>query len=493
MGVRNAIKRNSYFDSVVLMGTASRLSSGEGVTAASLMMGTPANKELLREAGLLTAEGDLAGPNDLIIALDADSSMLDRLVAAAEAALERKAETGAALAMRPRTLGQASLLDPELNLALISTPGPYAAAEALKALKLGMHVFMFSDNVTLEQEVILKAEAGRRDRIVMGPDCGTSILNGVPLGFANEVRRGPVGLIGASGTGLQMVSCLLDRSGSGVSQVIGVGGRDLSVEVGGRSMLYALEALGSDEETEVIVVVSKPPAPSVAEAVLSAGSEIGKPVVAAFLGARPAPRRNLRVAGSLEEAAVAALEAAGLSPIVPDDPEPPELAPGRSLVRALYSGGTFAYEAGLLMASLPGGLTSHVPHAGTQLPTLPDNHLVLDLGEDEFTVGRPHPMIDPSIRLEFLSAAGRDPRTAVIVLDVVIGHGAAPDPSEALATEIARLEGPAVVAFVCGTDRDPQNLGRQEAVLRQAGATVVGSSTAAARLALRMVGAGALF
>ncbi|MBO0851950.1 MAG: hypothetical protein J2P20_20990, partial [Pseudonocardia sp.] len=395
---------------------------------------------------------------------------------------------------RPRTLARAA---DGANLALISTPGRYAAAEALKALRLGLHVFLFSDNVPVEQEVRLKRYAHRHGLLVMGPDCGTAIVNGVPLGFANEVCRGEVGLIGASGTGLQQVSSLLDTWGVGMSQVIGVGSRDLSQEVGAISMLDALDALAADPATRVIGLVSKPVAAPVAHRVLRRAARAGKPAVVAFLGADV---QDLPEAGD-GTVAVSTLEAAAgaLLRLATGGPPPPgpvhdtlTLASGlggrRRLLRALYAGGTFAHEAVFLLEGSLGTIARsvdrYVPGAP---PGLPGRHLVLDLGDDQFTVGRPHPMIDPTVRTEFIRAAAADPETAVIVLDVVLGHGAAPDPAGDIAPAIAEATrvpgGPLVVAFVVGTAADVQALAAQQRRLTDAGAVLALDSTDAARLA----------
>jgi FdrA protein len=488
---RNRVKRNAYFDSVALMRIAATLSSRPEVAAASLMMGTPANQELLDEAGLLADEGRAAGPNDLVIAARAEEGLLDALLAEAEAGLDAggSAAGGQSGPVRPRTLEQVE----GANLALISTPGPYAAGEALKALKLGLHVFLFSDNVRPEEELLIKLEAGRRGLLVMGPDCGTAIINGVPLGFANAVRRGDIGLVGASGTGSQEISCLIDRAGAGISQLIGVGGNDLSETIGARSMLFALDALAADPATRVIVLVSKPPAPSVAAAVVERAKRAGKPVVVNFLGAGIDPAANLHSAATLEEAAMLAASLSLGRPVTQLPDQSPSaglgarLGPGRSAIRALFSGGTFAYEAELLLGEVATSAGRWVPGQPIKFP--PGN-LVLDLGDDEYTVGRPHPMIDPSLRVEFLRAAAAAPDTAVILLDVVLGTGSAADPAGALLPAIREAQGgPLVIAHVCGTSGDAQGLDRQETMLREAGVILAPSSTAAVRLAGEVVAA----
>ena len=495
MSVACLVRPGAYFDSVVLMQIASELRGRPGVRNASLGMGTAANKEVLEAAGLLAPDATTAGPNDLIVALDTDEGGADEALAAAEAALEARTAPPAAAAgaapRRPRTLAEAPA-----GLAIVSTPGRYAGAEALKALRLGMNVFCFSDNVPLEQEIELKREAHARGLIVMGPDCGTAMVGGVPLGFVNEVRAGDVGLIGASGTGLQQISTLVDRWGAGVSHMIGVGSHDLAAVVGAISMLDALDALAADPATKVIGLVSKPPDAEVAERVLARAAASGKPVVAAFLGADPegAPD-GVTMAATLEDAARALVRAStGSEPAALDDhavrPAPPRGE--RRLLRGLYAGGTFAYEAGLLLEPRLGAIGDDAqPPAADRPAQLPDGHLILDLGDDRFTVGRPHPMIDPAVRLDMLRAAGDDPRTAVIVLDVVLGHLAADDPAGDLAPVIAEVaardDAPAVVCFVVGTDADPQGRERQERALRDAGALLAPSSSAAAALAETLI------
>ena len=488
---RARVFASSYRDSVELMRIAAELERLPGITRAGLVMGTASNRAVLQEAGLLSAVPASAGANDLIVAVAAGDA------ASADAALEQAAtllrgpaaEAGERVSFVPTTLAEAIATGPA-NLVLVSTPGTYATAEALKALKRGLHVFLFSDNVSVGDEIELKTLAVKKRLLVMGPDCGTAIVDGVPLGFANAVARGAVGLIGASGTGLQQVTCLVDRFGNGVSQAIGVGGRDLDERVGGAMMLAALDLLAADPATSVIVLVSKPPAPAVAELVLAKARSIGKPVVVNFLGADPALARTAGLTGAvtLEDAARAAVALAhgelpaltgetgeGLAPIA--RAEAAKLSPGQRLVRGLFSGGSLAYEAKVILR--------------LELGDAAKEHSVVDLGDDEYTVGRPHPMIDPRLRNEHVVAIGRDAAAAVLLLDVVIGYASHPDPAGAIvpaiieAREIAKQAGRylAVVASVCGTDRDEQGLAAQERTLASAGVLVQSSNARAARLA----------
>ena len=461
------IVSGTYRDSVALMQLSSELAALPGMARASLVMATPANLGLLAEAGLLE-EPLQAAPNDLVIALEG-SALETGFEHAMRALGERRERTTTDVTVAAKSIAQAKEASPQANLALISVPGDYAAAEARKALRLGLNVMLFSDNVSLEDEAALKREAAGRGLLVLGPDCGTAIIDGVRLGFANHVRRGRVGCVGASGTGLQEVTSLIDRLGEGVSQAIGVGGRDLSQAVNGLATLAALERLGADEETRVIVIISKPPAPAVAERVMDAAKKTGKPVVTCFLNS----------AKTLEDAAY---EAAAFVRYEKPPARParrralPKIASPRRYVRGLFSGGTFAYEAALVFA---------------QADFDPDKNRVIDLGDDAFTRGRPHPMIDPRLRTERIAAEAADPEVAVLLLDVVLGEGAHPDPAGALATPLraACERGLAVVASVCGTEADPQVRSIQVKKLKEAGALIAESNAQAARIAAAIVGA----
>ena len=497
MQVWNFVRRSFYQDSVTLMRLTRDLEGVAGVRRAAAMMGTPPNRALLAGAGLLTAEGEAAAPADLVIAVAADDAgAAEAARAAVEAALTAARAGTARAAAPPRTLHGALTALPEATLALISVPGAYAGAEARRALAAGLHVMLFSNNVPLETEVALKRDAAARGLFVMGPDCGTAILHGVPLGFANVVPRGRVGLVASSGTGLQEVTCLLAAEGEGVSHAIGVGARDLSEAVGGVMTLAALAALRDDPATEVIVIIGKPPAPGVVGALLRSLDGLGKPIVLCLVGLAdfPAPR-DVRIATTLEDAAAIAagiaagreprdleMPAADLDRLV--DEQSRGLDPGQRFVRGLFSGGTLAWEAATLLSDRLVDVAAGVSGEG-------HGHRVVDLGEDVFTVGRPHPMIDGGVRREWIARAGADPTTAVLLLDLVLGHGAHPDPAGELAPALEAVrraaagEGRrvAMVASVTGTEDDPQRRSRQMATLRKTGVIVMDSNAQAARLA----------
>ncbi len=498
---------NFYRDSVSLMQISARLGTLPGIARASAVMASEANLALLREAGLL-AGPIAAGPNDLLIALLGErKEVVEAALGEAEAALSPRVPVSDAGArdIAPRSLEMALEGAPDAGLALVSTPGDYAAAEAMKALRLGLDVMLFSDNVALADEVELKRFAHANGRIVMGPDCGTAILGGIPLGFANAVRRGRIGAIGASGTGLQQVTCLIDAAGEGVSHAIGTGSHDLNAEVGAITMLDALGALARDRATRVIVLISKPPAPEVAARVLARARKAGKPVVAAFLGWEPEERlgANVRIARTLEDAALAAVALAqgkrSRPASAPRLARLPRLTARQRYLRALYSGGTFSYEAALLLGPAldPAPIFSNAP-AGRARPLADpwrsEAHSLVDLGDDRFTRGRPHPMIDQRLRNERILREAADPEVAAILLDVVLGHGAHPDPAAEIAPVVAAARARArrarrnlvFVGFVCGTDADPQNRGRQAARLREAGMILAASNAQAVRIAARI-------
>ena len=504
---RFKIVAREYRDSVSLMQLSATLAKLPGVEQASAIMATENNLALLAEAGLWV-EAFGVSFTDLLIAVSGKEEVLEHAIEHALELLTRQVDgagTRAEAGARPRTLELALKGTGRAGLALISTPGEYAAAEALKALRLGLDVMLFSDNVSEEDELGLKQLARERDLIVMGPDCGTAIVNGVPLAFANVVRRGRIGVIGASGTGLQEVTVLIDRMGLGISHALGTGGRDLSRKIGGLSMLKALRDLADDRTTEVIVLISKPPAPEIVERVIAAAEKAGKPVVVNFLGATPsaAERGNLRFARTLEAAARTAValatgETRPRRPELPVPPALPQLTAKQRYIRGLYSGGTFCYEASLLLSECLTDVYSNTPvSAAAELTDVrhSHHHTLIDLGDDAFTRGRPHPMIDYRMRNERIVAEAEDPESAVIVLDVVLGYGSHADPVAELVPAVRRARALATAAgrnivfvgHICGTDRDPQDLARQSRQLEEAGVILAESNAQAALLAAAIV------
>ena len=499
--VRIRIKPSAYFDSVTLMLVQREVRGLTGVREAGAVMGTEANKELLRDAGLMSPEASRAGPDDLILSVDAvDVQTAEAVLAHAEGLLVQRRTSTTDEAYRPKTVASAARALAGANLALISVPGRFAAGVAKDALAAGLHVMLFSDNVPVEAEIDLKRAAEERGLLLMGPDCGTAILGGAALGFANQVRRGPVGIVGAAGTGIQEVSSLIHRAGSGISHAVGTGGRDLTAAVGGRTAVRGLAALAADPDTEVIVLISKPPAPEVAVMLLAAARATGKPVVVNFVGATVPSTERLFGAQTLEDAAEIAVRLArGTPPAWPRRQALPaqeglRLGPGQRFVRGLYSGGTLCYEALFLLERYLGPVHSNTPLDPAHL--LPSamrsrEHTVIDMGSDEFTVGRLHPMLDVELRQQRLLREADDPEVGVILLDIVLGWGAHPNPAGQFAPVIRRARERAqgagrrlaVVATVCGTDADPQSYDDQVRELVEAGALVQSSNAQAANLA----------
>lgn len=493
---RAAVKPNLYKDSVALMRIGQRLQGLAGVRRATLLMGTPANRELLRASQLDAPELAAAKPNDLMIVAEAETpAALEHALAELERELagDDAPSAGTQKQVPLRSLGAAAARGLAADVAVVSVPGPYAGAEALKALKLGLNVFLFSNGVPLEEERELKAEARRRGLLVMGPDCGTAIVRGVPLGFANVVRRGPIGIVAASGTGLQEVTCRIHALGEGVSQALGTGGRDVSDAIGGATMKQALELLAADEATRVICIVSKPPSARVASEIAEHARASGKPCVILFLGAptdahSASPR--LVFAATLNEAARAAVSLArGRAGPPPEADHVRDSVRGNGRLAGLFSGGTFCAEAQAIWTGLGLRVASNVPIEGVAAvanAAQVQGHVALDLGTEEYTVGRPHPMIDMSSRVAMLEALGNDPTVAALVLDVVLGYGSHADPAGVLAPAIAAAKA-TVIAFVCGTEHDPQVLSSQQQKLVAAGALLAESSTAACRMAAAIV------
>ncbi len=499
--IKSEIRSGVYYDSAVLMQLQRSLAGLPGVADAGVVMGTASNKELLQHIDLVNADVEAAKENDLVIVVSAETEAVaaealgkvDELLTRRKSAVDQE--------YRPRSLEGANDMLPDSNWVLISVAGRYAAGVARESLRLGKHVFLFSDNVSVEDEISLKKEASEKGFLVMGPDCGTAIINGIGLGFANKVRKGPIGVVAAAGTGLQQVTSRIHQLGSGITFGIGTGGRDLSEKVGGTTFIQGVDVLSRDPDTKVILLVSKPPSPIVAEKVLKVARNAGKPVVVNFIARTPISRQmeNLYFASSLDDAAALAVE---LSKNLPDlqaeDLKLERFASGQRYLRGLFSGGTLAYEAQYLLAE-------YLPRVYANAPINKDNklkdslvsveHTIVDLGEDEFTVGRLHPMMDNELRIRRLLEEAADPSVAVIMLDVVIGFGSHPDPASELAPAVAKAKNLAakagryleVVAVVTGTDEDPQDLNAQIKQLKEAGAWVDTSNEVVVRYAGRLL------
>ena len=485
--VKFEVRQGAYYDSVVLMQLQKSLAGLPGVIDAAVVMATPANKDLLDSTGF-AVQGIQAGADDLLIMVKADqgSDAAEAIGQVDELLVQRRSTTSQAF--RSRSLDGGAKRLPEANWVLISVPGRYAAGVAEEALNLNKHVFLYSDNVSISDERRLKEMAREKGLLVMGPDCGTAIINGIGLGFANRVRVGRIGIVAASGTGLQAVSAGIHNLGGGVSQAFGTGGRDLKSDIGGITALQGVDLLSRDPQTDVIVLVSKPPDTAVAIDLLDAAQASGKPVVVNFIGYGAPARKmgNLYFSSGLGEAASLAVELADQTAGEADTGPVDSISGESGYLRALFSGGTLAYEALLNLQTSLDPIYSNIPIRPEQAMadiTSSQAHTVLDMGEDDFTQGRLHPMMDNDLRLRRLRQEADDPEVGLIMLDVVLGEGAHPDPASELAPAIAEVKAARdieVVAIVLGTDEDPQDLDAQVAKLAEAGAVIFRDAAEAA-------------
>lgn len=504
---KTIVKTNAYFDSVTLMKVSGEVSKLQGIDEVMVGMGTDLNKDSLRHVELLSKECEEASPNDLMIGIRAYNE--ETINAALNKVEELLSNRGRGSSNRKEKayyrIEEIAELKAGYNMAVISVPGTYAAREAKIALENNMNVFLFSDNVTVEDEIKLKDLANEKGLLMMGPDCGTAIINGIPLGFANRVRKGNIGIVGASGTGLQHVTTLIHSLGGGVSQAVGTGGRDLSAKVSGRTMLKALEALKEDKNTKVVVIVSKPPAEEVAEKVFSTAKKLGKPVVICLLGSREYKMlgENITLCSNIEDTAVKAVAIALEKKVgFKNNIEAAEAAaefnkrrkPKQKYVRAIFGGGTLCDEAMTVFRQKGLKMYSNIPlDKNEELEDIEKSikNTFLDMGEDYFTRGKPHPMIEPSLRNKRIIQEALDPETAVILLDVVLGHGSHANPAgiAAEAAAIANIKLQALgrevfwIAVLVGTDEDPQNYKESIRKLRAAGFIIIESNVKAAQLA----------
>lgn len=499
--LNTVILKNNYQDSINLMLLTNTINGLDGVTMSQIMMGTDANKDILNNTGLLTSEAEAASPNDMMIVVDSEDEqimeevlpVIDTFLADLSAKGDDKEKPAAA------SWQEALTALPDANVALFSIPGEYGAAEMEKALKNGLHVFSFTDNVAIEDEVRLKKLAHEKGLLMMGPDCGTGIISGIPIAFTNVVSPGNIGVVGASGTGIQEVTTIIDRLGGGVVHAIGTGGRDLSDKVGAIAVKDAIVALENHEPTDVICVISKPPAKEVRDEIVQLLQSISKPVVAIFLGEKPvAHEGKVYLAHTLEETAQIAVDLANEEAVKRnyftklDKPNVSTLDKDK-VVKGLYSGGTLAAEAGMLISEAL-NLEGLVKQEGYILHS--HGYDVIDLGDDIYTQGKPHPMIDPEVRIQKMEEYAEDEQTGIILFDVVLGYGAHEDMVGALLPAIEAAQSTAkktgrdlyFVATVCGTSKDPQNY--QEAVdrLKAAGVYVAESNAKAVQLALLLKG-----
>lgn len=498
--------QNRYIDSVSLMALSTKANQIEAIEQVIIAMATDMNKEVMKNVGLFNEVVEKAESSDLIIVMKLkETGEEEAVLAEVEALLDRKEKVDLSTGPRVfKTIKEAHEYDDTTNLALISVNGHFAAREAQQAIDEEMHVMMFSDNVSIKDEIDLKDQAIKKGLLMMGPDCGTAIINQIGLGFANKVRAGNIGIVGASGTGSQEVSVRIHEFGGGISQLLGVGGRDLSREVGGKMMLASMQALAEDPNTDVLLLVSKTPAPEVEIKIIQQAKKIDKPIVIWFVGEMMNKvDGNLHFVDMSKNAALKAVELAGINtsqldlhplnlPLIADVRK--KLNPEQKYIRGLFTGGTLCSEAYYIAKEKYSNVASNTVHSTEPIDETV-NHTFIDYGSDEFTDGKPHPMIDPSNRIEGFNRVATDPTVGVILLDFVLGYGAHEDPVGVMVPEILAAKAAAkkagrhleIIGYILGTPLDEQNLEGQLAKLESTGATYASSMQNAGLLAREFV------
>ncbi len=499
--LKTIIKKGNYHDSVVLMLLTNKISTMEGVSKVSIMMATPSNKDIYKESGMATPELLEAGSNDMAIVVETQDDIIDEVLNEVDEFFKSQSTKSKKKGESDTAISWDKALEklPDANLAVISIPGIYAASEADRALDENLNVFMFSDNVTLEDEKRLKEKAHKKGLLVMGPDCGTGIIKGVPIAFTNNVTPGKIGIVGASGTGIQELTTIIDRLGEGVTNAIGTGGRDLSEHIGAITMMDSINAMEEDNDTEVIIVISKPPAKKVRNQVVERLKHFKKPVVTLFLGEKPeVHEENFYHAYTLDEAARIAVRLLRNEKVQGDkfkaNVDKNFCAKENKTIKGYYSGGTLAAEAAMMIRDI---LDLSIPlgkQEGYMLNT--SGHIVVDLGDDKYTQGKPHPMIDPTKRVECMKEAAKDESTGVILFDIVLGYGSHEDMAGALLPAIKELQEKAkeknrdlhFVTTICGTRKDYQNYDKQKKIMEDAGVIVCESNKQAVETSLAFIG-----
>ena len=511
--IKSFVKKGEYFDSVSLMIVSKEVKKIQGVTEATVVMATQENMSILKMADLYLKEFEKYDDTDLLIVIESDEinkfeEIFDKINSLLETIRNKKNEQEN---YTPKSIEASTKFQPDSNLALISIAGKYAGKEAMKALRLGLHVMLFSDNVNLKTEIELKKYAVANRLLMMGPDCGTSIINGVPLAFSNAVKKGNIGLVAASGTGLQEVSSIISEKGLGISQAIGTGGRDVSKEVGGMMFLFAMELLAKDEQTDIIVLISKPPHPSVLKKINDQMNDISKPVVGIFLGADKSEYKNSKIhfTDTLEEAALVTCSLAKNESIEnfqndllkrkenythTAQKQIKKLPIQRKYIRGLFSGGTLCDETMVIFKQeIDSVFSNRAKDHNYHLEDVASSkkNTLLDLGEDVFTVGRLHPMIDFDLRNQRMIQEANDPETAILLFDLVLGYGANENPMKDLLPTIQKVHSIApeiqLLCSVTGTKEDPQDKEQIIEILTKNNVQVLPTNAAASYLSLEMI------
>ena len=507
MSVYVKIEKNRYIDSLETLFATTVLNDQPGIEMGYIGMCNSTFRDVITDIGLMTDEIAACSENDYVIVAEAESQeAFDLAVAEVDKSMETK-DSGQETAEYDTT-DAALAAHPEVNLVQIAVPGDCALEEAKKALNAGKHICVFSNNVPFEDEREMKELAREKGLLCMGPDCGVANINGSALVLSSINNRGPFGIVGASGTGIQHVAAILHEAGSGVTQTIGVGGNDLKDPIGGISMLMGLDALEHDPETKYIIVISRKPGEKTLPVICDKLKSLSKPCVVLFMGCE---REIVEATGSvwaenLDDCGIKALQLIGVDYSLGTEEELDAIAreavegmaPEQKYVRGGYSGGTYMDEAMHAMYGEIGDVWSNCPlNPDYQLKDSYQSveNTVIDYGEEEFTLGRPHPAIDPSIRKPAVLREASDPKVAVICLDFILTPPGHPDPAGYLVEDIKKAQEMAAerggklvfIASVLGTTADFQNIRVQEQELRDAGVIVCTSNARAARLAGKII------
>lgn len=498
--LKNLIISNKYYDSATLMLLTNQIKENLNLKTneISVMMGTEMNKKIMENSDLLNEIGKGANSGDILIGI---KSALDnqKILNMVDSLLNQEIDNKNSEQLEINSVDDGIKNYKDTNFAVVSLPGSYAAREVKKLLKAKKHVLLFSDNIDIKDEIELKDLAIENDLLMMGPDCGTAIIKGVGLGFSNRVNKGSIGIVAASGTGLQEVATIISNNSGGISYAFGTGGRDIKESVGGRMMLYCLDLLIKDEETETIVIVSKPPSKNVIEKIINKVKNIKKPVVACFLGEDISVLQstNIVLCETLEETAIKVLELNGIKysdsfdmdkilKMISSDKK-------NGYIRGVYCGGTLAYEALLMLEKQNIEIYSNLSKCEERRLKVNDKSLyntILDMGEDEYTVGKPHPMINSSSRNEQLLKEAEDESVGIIIADIELGYGANDFAADELGETIKQIKTMrsdlVFIVVICGSKQDYQDYNLKKNLLIMSGAIVVNSNAQGVRLAIEL-------
>ena len=477
----NIIKKNFFRDSVQMMQFSQQLKDEQGVIDAAIVMSTVLNKNTLKNMNLLTEDGISATENDTLISINCqDENSLSNAIQKAEQLL-----TSISAKAKNEFTSLASALDTfsDANIASLSIPGQFVKEMATELINKQLNLFVFSDHVPLEDEIYLKNLALENNVLFMGPEAGTSILNGTVFGFGNRVRKGSIGIIGASGTGIQESSTMIDLFGEGISHGIGVGGRDLRNDIGGMMTMKAMEIFENDPNTKAVLLVSKPVDNYIRNKIINKINNFSKKnYVLCLIGdnENSVDTAKIKFSKSIQMSVLKILkllddnvykktkdvvrnqinDSIKLSESLSKD-----LNEGQKFIRGFFAGGTLCYESKIILEQMIGKIYSNLSsddEYSIKGNVSSKENTLIDFGEEEFTSARPHPIIDPLLRRNRILEDANDPNVGVIIIDIICGINAAKNTmafhAETIkkAIEIAREQGRklSVFTYICGTEND---------------------------------------